>query len=548
MTLADGYPIDLPSLLESHLLVVAQTGGGKSWALRRLLEQTAPHVQQLIIDPEGEFATLREKFDYVIAAPHDADAVASPQTAALLARRLLESGVSAILDIYDLKAHERKLFVQRFLESLVNSPRTLWHPVLVVVDEAHVYCPQTGSAASTSAVIDLATRGRKRGFGTVLATQRLSKLHKDAAAEMQNKMIGRMGLDLDVKRAADDLGLTPREAMTALRDLPNGEFFVFGRAVGTRGVEKMQIGPVATTHPKSGERLMQAPPAPSKRVLAQLAKLADLQKEAEHEARTAEELRAELADARRKLTLAEKRAQQAGVPEAEVDKRVRAAVAEALRGQVPASATDAKLAKAIEQIAKIASSALSSPTAVIAPPKVVTRATVAASPAPQSTLRSDLKPPEQRIVDAIAWWSAAGVETPSRHQVAFVAGYTVNGHFNNQCGTLRARGLIDYPGGGTLSLMEPGHAFANAPDSTPSRQQLIDRVSAVLKGEPMRRIFNILAERGTLSRDALAEAAGYTVNGHFNNIVGTLNGIGIAEYPAKGMVGLTKIFDGLRSI
>ena len=53
--------IDLPRLLETRMLIQANSGGGKSWAIRRLLEQTAGHVQQLVIDPEGEFATLREK-------------------------------------------------------------------------------------------------------------------------------------------------------------------------------------------------------------------------------------------------------------------------------------------------------------------------------------------------------------------------------------------------------------------------------------------------------------------------------------------------------
>jgi DNA helicase HerA-like ATPase len=106
--LASGHPIDLPRLLEMRMLIQAGSGFGKSWALRRLLEQTAPMVQQLVLDPEGEFASLRERFDYVICAPHDADAIATPRTAALLARRLLETGVSAILDIYDLKAHDRE--------------------------------------------------------------------------------------------------------------------------------------------------------------------------------------------------------------------------------------------------------------------------------------------------------------------------------------------------------------------------------------------------------------------------------------------------------
>src|SRR5690606_23837480 len=82
---------DLPRLLETRMLVQANSGAGKSWLLRRLLEQSALNVQQLVIDPEGEFSTLREKFDYVIAAPHDGDAVAPPKTAQLLARRLLET-------------------------------------------------------------------------------------------------------------------------------------------------------------------------------------------------------------------------------------------------------------------------------------------------------------------------------------------------------------------------------------------------------------------------------------------------------------------------
>lgn len=131
-------PIDLPKLLESRMLVQANSGAGKSWTLRRILEQTASGVQQLVLDPEGEFASLREKFDYIVCAPHGADAVATPQTAAALARALWESGSSAILDIYELKAHERILFARRFLEALINAPKSVWHPTLVAIDEVQI--------------------------------------------------------------------------------------------------------------------------------------------------------------------------------------------------------------------------------------------------------------------------------------------------------------------------------------------------------------------------------------------------------------------------
>ena len=65
--------VDVPRLLETRMLVQSNSGGGKSWALRRLLEQTASCVQQIVIDVEGEFTTLRERFDFIIGAPQDGD-------------------------------------------------------------------------------------------------------------------------------------------------------------------------------------------------------------------------------------------------------------------------------------------------------------------------------------------------------------------------------------------------------------------------------------------------------------------------------------------
>jgi uncharacterized protein len=297
--------VDVARLLETRMLIQAGSGYGKSYVCRRLLEQTAGHVQQLVIDPEGEFATLREKYDYVIAAAHDGDAIAHPRTAQLLARRLLETRVSAVLDIYDLKAHERHTFVKLFCQALVDAPKSLWQPVLVLLDESHVYCPEQGESEAQGAVTDLATRGRKRGFGLVMATQRLSKLSKDAAAESFNKLIGRCQLDVDVKRAALELGMTPKDATEAFRTFEPGDFFVFGPALSPT-VERMHGGKVVTTHPKSGQRGLTAPPAPTAAIKAMLPKLADLPKEAEQQARTLEDMRRELAGVKRELAQARK--------------------------------------------------------------------------------------------------------------------------------------------------------------------------------------------------------------------------------------------------
>jgi hypothetical protein len=151
--------------------------------------------------------------------------------------------------------------------------------VIVVLDEAHIFCPQKEKSESAGAVIDLASRGRKRGQCLWAATQRISKLNKDVAAECNNKLIGRAILDVDMKRAAEEIGFTTKDDVRSLRELNAGEFFAFGPAL-PKGVHKILIDPVQTSHPKVGHRIMQgATPTPEK-VKELIGKLADLSTEA----------------------------------------------------------------------------------------------------------------------------------------------------------------------------------------------------------------------------------------------------------------------------
>lgn len=308
---ADGKPfaIDLVLLLETRLLLQANSGGGKSWGIRRLIEQIFGKVQIILIDREGEFKSLRDKYDFLLVG-EGGDIPAHIGSARLLAEKLLKSGISAICDLYEAfrtSPIRRMEWVREFLMGLVDAPKHLWHDVIVIVDEAHLLCPQVEPkgrnmeereiiSGCKEAMIALATVGRKRGQAAVWATQRLAKLDKDATAELLNRMVGMTMEDQDVDRAVDLMSVSREDRASfrkSLRELEPGNFYVFGRAISKERV-LVKVGEVETKHhdPRSRKHVDYSPPTPAK-IRALLSEFEDLPKEIEAKAKTEADLRKE---------------------------------------------------------------------------------------------------------------------------------------------------------------------------------------------------------------------------------------------------------------
>lgn len=254
--------LDLEELLATRLLVQGNSGSGKSHLLRRLLEQSAPWVQQAIIDPEGDFVTLAEAFGHLVI---DAEAH-SEQGLQLAGERARMHRVSTVLNLEGLDAETQMRRAAAFLGGMFEVPRDHWYPVLVVVDEAQLFAPAVGGEVadearklSLGAMTNLMCRGRKRGLAGVIATQRLAKLAKNVAAEASNFLMGRTFLDIDMARAADLLGMERRQA-EAFRDLERGHFMALGPALSRRPLS-IRIGATQTAPRTSTPRLTPLPGA-----------------------------------------------------------------------------------------------------------------------------------------------------------------------------------------------------------------------------------------------------------------------------------------------
>lgn len=259
--------LDLVELLATRLLVQGNSGSGKSHLLRRLLERSAGLVQQVVIDPEGDFVTLAERFGHVVVEA-DGDEAAMQAIAA----RVREHRVSVVLSLETLDAENQMRAAAAFLGGLFEADRALWYPVLVVVDEAQLFAPAAAGEVSDEArrlslgaMTNLMCRGRKRGLAGIIATQRLAKLAKNVAAEASNFLMGRTFLDIDMARAADLLGLERRQA-EAFRDLPRGSFVALGPAISRRPIT-VSIGATETVS-RGGAPALTPLPSPSEEARA----------------------------------------------------------------------------------------------------------------------------------------------------------------------------------------------------------------------------------------------------------------------------------------
>jgi len=255
--------LDLEELLATRLLVQGNSGSGKSHLLRRLLEQSASLVQQIVIDPEGDFVSLADKFGHLVI-----DAARTEAELTRIAARVRQHRVSAVLNLESLDVEQQMRCTAAFLGGLFEAERDHWFPVLVVVDEAQLFAPAVAGEVSDEArklslgaMTNLMCRGRKRGLAGVIATQRLAKLAKNVAAEASNFLMGRTFLDIDMARAADLLGMERRQA-EMFRDLARGHFIALGPALSRRPLPVV-IGAVETTAQSSNPELKPLPDAPA---------------------------------------------------------------------------------------------------------------------------------------------------------------------------------------------------------------------------------------------------------------------------------------------
>lgn len=193
-------PLKISSSLSLPLEAVTQTfailakrGVGKTYTGAVLAEEMLKAGEQIVVcDPVGVWYGLRssadgkhEGFSVVVFGGEHGDVPLEEAAGEVVGSAIIEHGFSAIIDLSLLRKGAQVRFMTDFAETLYRLNRK---PLHLFVDEADAFAPQRpmpGEQRLLGAFEDIVRRGRARGLGVTLITQRAAVLNKNVLTQIE---------------------------------------------------------------------------------------------------------------------------------------------------------------------------------------------------------------------------------------------------------------------------------------------------------------------------------------------------------------------------
>jgi hypothetical protein len=246
------FSIDAQELVTGRTCVIAQSGAGKSWSIAVLCETLCrARIGFCLIDTEGEYFSLRDKFPVLwIGTDEQCDHDIETVNIRDMMMHAVKADIPIVYDVSETDMQER---VSKLANVLYDVSSELRKPYLLIIEEADKFIPQ--SRESIKKIEEISRRGRKRGLGMLVATQRPALVTKNVLSQCNNQIIGKLSIDNDLK--AVDLFFGSRKEVEELASLNPGEFFVMGKLV--REKTKIKFADRETEHRGLTPRLAPRP-------------------------------------------------------------------------------------------------------------------------------------------------------------------------------------------------------------------------------------------------------------------------------------------------
>lgn len=216
-----------------RIAIVSMSGMGKSYTAGVMAEEMLKAKQQVvIIDPKGDHFGLRTRYKILIMGGKRGDVGLSDTGGALVAQFVARTAASVILDLDGMSVSGQKRFMVDFMEELYRINEA---PMHLIIDEADEFIPERpmkGEERMLGAGNRIVRRGRSKGLGVTLITQRTAAISKNSLNQCRSLILhGMIGTqDLAVVENYLKFYLPKKERDQILKDvleLDVGEAIVF---------------------------------------------------------------------------------------------------------------------------------------------------------------------------------------------------------------------------------------------------------------------------------------------------------------------------------
>lgn len=237
--------LNLPDeIVTEALAIVANRGAGKTYTSKVLVElMTKAGLPSCIIDPLGVWWGLRSSADgtkaglqFIVLGGSNGDLPLEPEAGKVIADFVLDQRVPVILDLSLMRKAAARRFASAFLEEIYERNKL---PLHLVVDECDLFCPQRPSKDFPMTLLgtmeDIVRRGRSKGLGITLISQRPAVIHKDVLSQVSVLIALRLVSPQDRNAIRDWIEThgTAEERNQILTELPKlatGEGFFYSPA------------------------------------------------------------------------------------------------------------------------------------------------------------------------------------------------------------------------------------------------------------------------------------------------------------------------------
>lgn len=578
ITLSSNLRLPLEAVTQTFAML-GKRGSGKTNTSGVMTEQMIKAgLPVVVVDPIGVWWGLRHAADgkspglpVVILGGEHADVPIDESSGVVIADFVIEHRTPVVIDLGMLSKSAQRRFMVDFAERLYHKNRDAMH---VVLDECDTFVPQRidhGGERLVGAINDLVRKGRARGIGVTLISQRPALVNKDVLTQIEvlvaHRMTGPQDRDA-IERWVEHNADKDQAFLASLQVLEIGEAWVW--SPGWLDIFKRTHINLRTTFdssatPKAGARV-RTPKNPARVDLESLkTKLATTIERAKED--DPKELRQQIADLKKQLKA------KPNVPPKPVEVPYEVEVV-----KVPVFTS--KERKAVEKLAKSVSGFSSavdklnqraqaivsnSGTIATACVKLVEKSTLTAeerrkvqqvrmqyltkpqvAPAPARTTNgasngtkrhrkvdvdSNLDGPMRKILSVLAQFGPM-----DKKKLALLSGYSFKGGaFNNPLGRLRS----EENGYVTPARIEPIMITQKGLDALGDYDRLPDDPDALFQlwmqhssiDGPMGRILTALREAGgSLDKAKLADRCEYEpTGGAFNNPLGRLRRLGLVS-------------------